>query len=382
MLEGLHISATREGALKSSLSFINLVPTKIANLMNTPNEKIVYIQRKASFIQEANSSDPEVKDYFDIGYKAIGSSWEVFGRTPATGMTQEELKIVMPAVLGFFGDMADARDRSNMMKETMTFYKNINTKIPGEGLKLNVALKKPDEPISIDNPPVKPLDYIRWKHALIHRQVGNTFAEAQQNPLTEFYIDDQDAINIAASAINEKEDEASTLYHQIKRDDDKMEQILTLLGINTTDLEDHEMLLRLKEASTNDDNMSAAVNLVRIQKFIDVSSDRDLQSAYTLTEMVRVSLLDRVGTQYLVKDTGEVIGRTQKEAVLWFENPANSKLTNVLKMSLKELAKKKRRDTGLVSVAKREIPTSSNNKAENIELDSATKIEIKAPKYD
>ncbi len=314
-------------------------------------EKIVFIRRAETFIQSANNHDEQVQEYFGMGFQAIGSAWKVWGIVPITGLTEEEQNVILPMILGWYGNLDDSRDSAEFRKLLKKFYTDINTKIPGEGIRLNCSLKDLDKPLSPKNLPINPRHYIIWKHALAHPQCGANYMEAEGNPLMKFYIDDQAAIVNAAADLNKKEDEALGLYAPLMRDFDRMEMVLVLMGVDTTDMDELEMGIKAKSMARSDDSKSNAVNLQRLNRFIDVATNRDLQIAYQISEMVRVGTLDKVGLSIVIKESGQLIGRNEREAVLWMEDPSNSQTVNVLKATYTELAKSKRRDSERVEEA-------------------------------
>ncbi len=344
-------------------------------------EKIIYIRRASSFIQSANMHDQQVQDYFGMGFQAIGSSWKVWGIIPVTGLTEKEQQIVLPTVLGYYGNMTDSRDLAEFRKLLNKFYTDINTKVPGEGIRLNCSLADTDKPLSSDNLPVNPRHYIIWKHALAHPQCGANYMEADGNPLMKFYIDDQESIVNAAAELNTKEDEALALYAPLMKDFDRMEMVLVLMGVDTVDMDELEMAIKTKGMARSDDSKSNAVNLQRLNRFIEVGSNKDLQVAYQISEMVRVGLLDKVGMSVVIKESGQLIGRNEREAVLWMGNPANSQTVNVLKAGFSELAKSKRRDDDQVAIAEKrnaqDAPSALNdNGSESVLIEN--KEDIKA----
>ena len=110
--------------------------------MNRP-EKIVFVKRKQTFIEESNSY-PEVADYFAMSYRAVGSYYKTTGKQFGTGLTREEENILLPEVIGYYPDS----DKREFRRGVGEYYRNINTKIPPEGLRLNISLEKPEKELS------------------------------------------------------------------------------------------------------------------------------------------------------------------------------------------------------------------------------------------
>lgn len=301
---------------------------------------IVFIRRIYNFLQEQNLSD-DTRDYFDSGIKVIGSQWRVTGSIHESGMTREEEQIVLPEIIGHYGGYTDPRDRGEFMQKRENFYINkVVTKVPGEGLRLEVGLEKPDEPLSENNLPKNVMDYVRWRHAAAHPLVGLDLAQAEASPgIIKFYIDDQKASVEAAKELNDWEDKALIIYSDAVRNFDKTEMLLTLMGQNIENFDESEYTLRLKKIATLDDNLSDAANLHRLKRFVAVAGDKDMQNNYEIIQMISADILQKHGMRIVIGETGAEIGATMKEAVLWMKDKKNAKQVNILKAQYSELAK-------------------------------------------
>ncbi len=305
---------------------------------NSRPEKIVFIKRKQTFIEESNA-DPEVQAYFDMSYRAIGSYYKETGKQFGTGLTRKEENILMPELTGFYPDL----DKREFRASVNEFFRNINTKVPPEGLRLNIALEHPEEELSENNLPVSIRDYITFKHATQHPETGSTKDEADMYQHKRFYIEDPDSVLSNESGLSEKEDKARIEYYKIADDEQKVEQMLVLMGINTAPFKSHkERSLRLKELTTIDQNRSAAYNDEKLERFMDVVKDKRMGTKYLIEEMIRVNVLERVGMKILIAETGDLVGNDLTETALWFEDKGNSKEANVLKARYKEFSKPKK----------------------------------------
>ena len=298
--------------------------------------KVVEIHRHYGFVHGANP-DPEAKEYFDMAYKAIGSYYRVFGKVYESGLTREEENLLMPDLVGFYPE-----DKKDFRQAVNDYFRNINTKIPGEGLKLEIGLEKAGK-ISDNNMPLKPDHYVIFKHALKHPQVTDSKEEAERmGQLAHFYVSDKAEETKSRTKINRLEDDASMHYFQYRDDHFKTEQILTLMGVNTRTLDEEERTIKLKELSTIDEAMADKANEARLQKFIDTAKDKDLATKYDLMEMIRFNILERVSSKILDKESGEILGNNLREAVIWFQDKRNSKDVNVYYARLEELGKSSR----------------------------------------
>lgn len=298
--------------------------------------KTIVIHRHYGFVHGANP-DPEAKEYFDMSYKAVGSYYKVFGKVYASGLTREEENIVMPELTGFY-----PQDKKEFRESVNKYFRNINTKIPPEGLTLEIGLEK-DGPLSEDNMPLRPDEYVAYKHAIGHPQVCESKDQAERmGALAEFYVLDKVEETKSKTKTNRLEDDAAMYYFKVRDDEFKVEQLLTIMGISVRNLDSEERVIKLKELSTIDTDQSDAANRTRLEKFITSASDKDMGIKYDILEMIRINILERVKFKILDRDTGEVIGDNLKEAVLWFKDKKNSKDVNVYYARLTELGKSSR----------------------------------------
>jgi len=302
-------------------------------MIKTP-EKIVFIKRKQTFIEESNA-DPEVEEYFNMSYRAVGSFYKQTGKQYGTGLTKKEERVLLPEMIGFFPDL----DKREYHKGVSEFYRNINTKIPAEGLRLNIALEQPDEAVSEENMPVSLRDFIIFKHAAAHPETGATLEEAEMYQHKRFYIEDTDSVISNASGLSKKEDDARLEYYKIIDNSEKVDQMLTLLGVSTKKMKSETKELKLKEFTTIDETRSASFNDAKLDNFIVISKDKRLATKYLIEEMISSNVLERVGMKILIAETGDLIGDDMKESALWFEDKGNTKEVNVLKARYKEFKK-------------------------------------------
>lgn len=297
-------------------------------------EKIVFIRRKIAFHQAANN-DPEVQDYFSGAYRAVGSYYKEFGKQYGSGLSRSEEKVLMPEITDYHPD----EDRRSYRGAVNDYFRNINTKIPPEGLRLNIALEKPTEEMSETNLPVSIKSFLIWRHACGHPEVSMNLHDAERYEHIKFYIDDLEVVSSDAGKLNEQEDAAFIEYHQVADDESKVDQMLVLLGANPTKMLKADKKIMLKEFASIDPSASQTTNLIRLGKFINVSQDKDLKTKYLIEEMVRTNVLEKVGMKVLIRETGDLIGNDLKETTLWFLDKGNSKEVNVLMARYKEFAK-------------------------------------------
>jgi hypothetical protein len=295
--------------------------------------KIIFIRRKFSFIEDANA-DPAVKDYFDMSFKAIGSQFKVFGKIYESGLTSKEEEILMPEIIGFFPS-----DRKDYRGAVQDYYKNMNTKIPSGGFKMEVGLEG-DGPLATDNMPLNIDHYLRYRHALKHVQVGKNLDEAEKYQHILFYVDDPEINTKHATKVSKTEDAARMLYFKIIEDKEAIEMVLTLLGIDTKGMNLEDRILKLKSMATIKSKLGNAENVRNLDRFVRVASDKNMAAKYEIERMIAVNILDRIRTAIVVSETGDPVGDDMKSAVHWFKDKSNSKEVNVFRAQLREFGQK------------------------------------------
>lgn len=305
--------------------------------MKEKPKKIVWIRRKFSFIEEANN-DPAVKDYFDMAFRAIGSQYRVFGKIYETGLTRAEENILMPEILGLYPD----DDKKSYRKAIQEYYRNINTKVPSRGLRLEISLEDDSKELSEDNPPINIDHYLRYKHALKHLQVGKNLDEAEKYQHILFYIDDPSEQTKDSAKVSDYEDEARIEYFKIVKNEEKVDMVLTLMGIMVNNLSLSEKKLKLKAMASIRESLGNDENIRRLSNFSRVAKDKEMAIKYEITNLISGGILEKVGSRILISESGDVIGDNIKEAVLWFKDKGNSREVNVFRARLRELTKPKK----------------------------------------
>lgn len=309
--------------------------------------KIIEIHRKPNFIQESNSGDADVQEYFGMAFKAIGSYWKEVGTVYATGMTRQEEDLLMPELLANLDPVKENREFRLKVQE---FFKNINSKIPPEGMKLEIGLEsegpmttKTDKgEIILSNPPLRLMDYIRYKHIVGHPHVAMNKDEGERYQHKQFYVVDKVKDTAGKSVLRDAEDAAQREYLSINKDLKKSEMVLTLLGVNTKLMNNDNLLLELKAQASIDVDAGDDNNLSRLKKFVDIVNDKELAAKYDIMEMVKYGILDRIRTKVLIKESNETIGENLREAVDWLLDKSNSKQVNSMYANLDALGKDRR----------------------------------------
>ncbi len=295
--------------------------------------KIIEIHRHFN-LSEMSQEDPEVKAWLGQSYRAIGPYFEHGGKSPATGLTFEEQRLLLPEILGMEASDKDFR------KTVTNFYHEIITSVPKEGRKLQVSLSNDNEALSDKNMPINIRDYVTMRHVIGHPEVAQDKATAERLYFKKYYIHDPDGAVESAVSLNKLEDKAMVLYMKHKDDAIKTDQILTMLGVNISKLKTDDKVLKLKAAAQKDNRLNEFEQKDAFNRFISVCEDKNLEYKYLIQEMIGAQYLRRVGNSIVYSESGDKIADSMEEAVLYFKNPKNSRQLNLLKAEYQTKIKK------------------------------------------
>lgn len=285
-------------------------------------DKFIEIKRYYGLIEEAQS-DESVQTWLGESYRAIGPYFQ--NKAVATGLSFEEQKMLLPE---YFGIEASDRDFRKKVEEK---YHEFTTAVPKGGVKLNIGLADNEKPLSVDNKPELLKDYLSYRHLVGNQEVAMDEMEAKRNPLKKFYIVDPEKVSDSAISNSKLEDKALELYFNNKDNELKANQILTLMGASKVyDMKPEEKKIKLKSYAVKQAGMNEYQQKEVYKKFIDVCEDKDLEVKFLIQELVGAQVLEKVGSNILLKETGEKLGDNVKDAVLFLKNAKNTRMLNKL----------------------------------------------------
>jgi hypothetical protein len=303
------------------------------------NSRKIRIKRAGSFL--SRSQGKEVDEYYGTSVQNIGSYWESSNaKRIASGLTLTEEKILLPDLLGVH---KEDRDYNKLRDE---FYAALEVKVPyKDGVELEIALNDNTKPLSADNLPIDIHQYIRYRFARKHPWVGESEELAKGNQLKHFYIHDDVSATASKSDTDDIKDEALAYFLQIKGKADKVNMMLTLLGVDYRDV------------TGQTDKQTEQLRVTRLRSLLDTDAvrfkklheDRDFDVKYTIQMLLNTNVLRQIGQKILETETGDSIG-TMEETVQFFKDEAeNSDRIAVLKAKLQEATKAGRKNKRTVS---------------------------------
>lgn len=294
--------------------------------------KKIKVFRNFTFSQ-MSQEDPEVKAWFNGSFMAVGPYYS--GKVPGSGLSFQEQRLLLPYILS-----VEANDK-DFRKKVENHYHEVITKIPADGVELEIGLEDDSRPLSEDNLPLNIKDYVSYRHIKHSPEVAENKDTAERyGHLKKYYIEDTDAVTVENVAISDLEDRAFALYIGTKDDQLKVDQILTMLGVVVRDLNASEKQLKFKSMATKQVHMNVTDQKNSFQKFIDLCQDKDLSIKFLIQELVGAQVLEKVGRRILLRETGQELGEDMKDAVMFLNSPKNSKILNVLKAEYQAKVKK------------------------------------------
>ncbi len=300
-----------------------------------PNDKMVYIRRKKSFLETVQQAGAS---FFEDGRLSVGSYF-ASKNSPSigSGLSINEQQLLLPAILNMSVEDRDFRKAVN------SFYAEFFTPIPHgeEGLKLNIGLwASNDLPLSLDNMPLNLTDYLRYRHAKGHPHVAGSEAEAKANGNKMFYIYDP-VISAAGRKSNASlQDQAMQEYLAIKESEDKVDKLLTLLGVDP---------VRLVALKKSEDPLTAKQVALREiatgqpAKFLAKKDVDNYEQRYTIQSLLNAGIWQELSGGIIIDPrNNSTIGVTVVEAIAWMKDSANNNKLVLYKTTLQEYLRKSR----------------------------------------
>ncbi len=293
--------------------------------MKNINSKVVKLCRVIPFSQESNQ---DLTDFYSQATRGLGSYFPKGSKKAGTGLTFSEERLLMPDLLNLPSDDREFR------KQLELYFVEITTKVPHEGLPLEIGLIDNKKPLSDSNLPISIEDYVRYKHAISHPQTAPSKETAVGNQLINFYILDETKTAILEKEENDIRDQALVEYISIKGNEEKVDMVLTNLGIDTRELDHNKLVLKLKEYIENKEINNST-------NFINALKNPKLTTTYRLRKLIQANVLKLVGNVIVITESGAKIGNNMEQAVLWFEDASNSGVVGTLRARFQEFKKRR-----------------------------------------
>ena len=242
------------------------------------------------------------------------------GACDSTGLEHFEELLLIP-------ELIDIRPDDNSYRiEKRRFYESMHYAVPANGLELDVTIPNPTEPISPTNMPLKPLDYVKYRQALVHPKIAKSRDEAEASPFVRFYIEDKTLESSNQMRFIKIQQNADEYYKEIYETEDeaKARRFLVLAGKDfhtIRGMSKSECLVALKDFCTKNPS-----------EFIELCQDKLTETRYMVLELLQAGILREIGNKILIVQSQTQIGNSREEAAMYLSDATNS----VVKLSLEE----------------------------------------------
>lgn len=296
------------------------------------NSRKITIFRAPTFLSAVQVG---LDDYYATSNKDIGGYWSGKGtKGQGTGLDFEEVDLLLPLVIDY------QPGEREFKKQVNEFYTDITTKVPHkDGVTLEIGLRKSNlEPLSKENLPIVPMEYIRYRHAIGHPWVAGSRDDAEGNQLKQFYVSDPEALRISGTSLRERKEKAMEAYliltKEAKDKPAKIDDIIAVLGTDPRKYKGMDEKLDFLESLVN------STDSVKVNQFHSVATDKKVELKGFTEKLVLTGILRKVGSRYLVAETDKILGDSLEEVLLELEDTAkNGQLVTVFKAQLQEKMK-------------------------------------------
>lgn len=301
------------------------------------NSRLITIFRSNNFVLQSQTPDKnvEIADWLALSNKNIGPYFESnSARIIGSGMTEEEKRLLLPYIIQVVPTDV------NWPKACFNYFNSLVTKIPFSGGKtFQIGLTKDNNAaISNENLPLNIEHYVRWRHARNHPWMAGSMSEASGNQLKYFYMDDPEIAHKEETDKLVLQDKADTIWLQIKDQASKVSMLLTLMG---GEPRDHQSLRNADTRMKND--LRKRIN-AKPDKFIEIYEDKHFETRYWLKAMMNAQVVKKFGEAYVYGESRSILGYSEDEVVLFFENPKNEDVLILLKSYTQDVIKKPKKE--------------------------------------
>lgn len=275
---------------------------------------IQVVIKRVNSINHSNTKAAE--EYSKSASVSIGS---YFNKSKTgTGLDTTETDLLMPILIDY--ESTDRQFRKHVTK----YFDSINTKIPYDGLTLEIGLKEDNQkPVSSSNMPIDVEDYVKYHHAKGHPFMASSEEEARGTHSKQYYIEDSKELKKKRSEEIKLKDEAIAKYLEIKSDSKLQSQVLIALGIELKDKEGNpiDKLDVLRSKSEEDPST-----------FLEIANNPNLKYIAFINDLVTYKVVRKEGNRYLFE--GSQLGASQVDFIEYLKDEANSDTLTILKAKL------------------------------------------------
>ena len=261
--------------------------------VNTVTFREVCVRRK----EDVDQYLPE--RYREQIVKKIGSTLK--NSAPHTGLTGDEEKEFLPAIIGFQPEDATFGERKRL------FWAEKVLDVPLQGAVLNISTDQ-------DGHPVNPKDWVTYKWVIANPTVAMDKDTCESDMRFQFYIHDPAKAERKELAELEIRKRAQQKFIEINEDPAIVATILRLLSNDNVDvITDERRLLMLDQMVINNPS-----------RFLEIAENKNLIVKSFLAKGVQYGVITKIGSNYSYVD--QTLGHTEEDAVNFLLNQNNSRI--------------------------------------------------------
>lgn len=297
-------------------------------------------------IKRAPIEDTKPKELYENAKWRIGATLSKQGGVTNTGLTTDQEDMIMPVILGMSKTDPDFR------RAVKAYFADLAVSIPSGEIG-----KEFDISTNSDGYPNKPLEFIQYHFCTADPRVV-VGKENTKNLAAMYYVEDKAAEQATNYELLKLRKEANKEFYKLTANPERLEmayRVLTLQDYNATSAENAELQLETFVAE-------------HPQRFIDAVKDNDLETRFLIADGIGYGILDQQGTAVLFNN--DILGHTEREAVIHLKNKENSTLLLTLRTRVTQAKSQIKSETGLRAAQTRK----------QLEDEARTEAEVKTPR--
>ena len=249
----------------------------------------------------------------EVQAEAVTKLSSIFvNRQPLRGFatTEEEKKYLN----GLLDVNPEDRDWSKFSRR---FWAELRIPVGFAGKELEIGLDINGEPLNMT-------DFISYNFAKRHKLVADSEELMKRDPKTRFWIMDPKKETNRKNTTVQVAKKADREFIKATEDLDRMKNLIQVLGNVKVENYDKESI----------ENMLYDIKQSSPKKFLEVCLDKNLDIRAEIASFVSSGVIIKIGNVHI--HGNDTIANSEAEAIIFFKNPKNSGLLNILRSKQRE----------------------------------------------
>jgi hypothetical protein len=248
----------------------------------------------------------------EVRAEAVSKLSSVFvNRQPLKGLSGADEKKYLAGVLD-----VDPDDR-DWSKYVRRFWAELRIAVGFSGKELEIGTDEDGSPLNL-------LDFIHYSFAKKHSLVADSEAEMLKDPRKRFFImDPRKEVKTKNNSVQTAK-RADREFIKATEDLERMRNLLQVLGTVKVENFDTESI----------ENMLYDIKQSTPKKFLEAALDENLDIRAEIASFLSSSTIQKMGTTLV--HMNDTIANSEEEAIIFFKNPKNSGLLNILRSKHRE----------------------------------------------